>query len=238
MRKVLLPFVVLLLAPVLAPIVAHAAESVDVALVLVDDVSGSIDDGEFALQKKGYVSAFQDPRVIAAISGGPNGAIAVAYVEFASEFQVNTVLSWTIIRDAASAHAFAQALEDAPRSARGHTAIGAGIDQGVKLLQEGNFAGARKVLDVCGDGTSNSGRDPTEARDDALRQNITINGLAIANESDVPWLQAHTHPPGGLDNYYERNVVGGETSFVLTIHNYQSFEEAITRKLVNEIASR
>lgn len=234
MRKVLLPFIGLLLVPP----AARAADSVDVALVLVDDVSGSIDDGEFDLQKKGYVAAFDDPRVIAAIGGGPNGQIAVAYVEFASEFQVSTVLNWTIIHDAASAHAFAQALSDAPRSARGHTAIGAGIDQGVKLLQEASFAASRKVLDVCGDGTSNSGREPTEARDDALRDNITINGLAIANESDVPWLQAHTHPPGGLDNYYERNVVGGETSFVLTIHNYESFEEAITRKLVNEIAMK
>jgi Protein of unknown function (DUF1194) len=234
MRKVLLPFIGLLLVPP----VARAADGVDVALVLVDDVSGSIDDGEFALQKKGYVAAFNDPRVIAAIGGGPNGQIAVAYVEFASEFQVTTVLNWTIIKDTASAHAFAQALSDAQRSARGHTAIGAGIDQGVKLLHETSFAAARKVLDVCGDGTSNSGRDPTEARDDALHDNITINGLAIANESDVPWLQAHTHPPGGLDNYYERNVVGGETSFVLTIHNYESFEEAITRKLVNEIAMR
>jgi hypothetical protein len=235
MRKVLLPLVLLLIA---APVIAHGAESVDVALVLVDDVSGSVDDGEFALQKQGYTKAFNDPRVIAAITGGPNGAIAVSYVEFASEFQVSTVINWAVIHDAASAHAFAAALAAAPRSARGHTAIGAGVDLGIKMIQDGNFSGVRRVIDVCGDGTNNSGRDPTEARDEALRQNITINGLAIANESNVPWLQAHTHPPGGLDNYYEHNVVGGETSFVLTIHDYASFAEAITRKLVNEIAWR
>jgi Protein of unknown function (DUF1194) len=234
MRKVLLPLVSLLIAPA----IGHAAESVDVALVLVDDVSGSIDDGEFALQKQGYTAAFNDPRVVAAISGGPNGAIAVSYVEFASEFQVSTVINWTVIHDTASAHAFADALAAAPRSARGHTAIGAGVDLGVKMIQDGNFGSARKVIDVCGDGTNNSGPDPTQSRDDALHQGITINGLAIANESNVPWLQAHTHPPGGLDNYYEHNVVGGETSFVLTIHDYGSFAEAITRKLVNEIASR
>ncbi len=221
------------------PGAARAADpvGVDVALVLVDDVSGSINDGEFDLQKQGYLAAFTDPRVIAAIRGGPSGAIAVRYLEFASAYEVKNVIDWTVIRDAQSARAFAQAMKDAPRSFRGRTAIGAGIDLAVKDLGEGGFSAARKVIDVCGDGTNNSGREVTDARDDALKQGITINGLAIANESPIPWLQAHTHPPGGLPAYYRENVTGGESSFVLEIHDYQAFEEAMTRKLINEIAS-
>lgn len=228
---------VLLTVLLLSVRVAHAAgPKVDLALVLVDDVSGSINDDEFALQKKGYVAAFTNPRVIAAIAGGERGAIAVAYVEFASNYQVRTVLDWQVIKDAASAKAFADALGAAVRSYRGHTSISAGIDQAMHLFAQTDFQVDRRVIDVCGDGTNNSGRDVPDARDDALKQGVMINGLAIANESDVPWLQEHTHPPGGLANYYRRNVTGGEGSFVLEVHDYKSFAEAITRKLINEIA--
>src|SRR6201989_3397327 len=79
------------------------AEDVDVALVLVTDVSRSIDDSEFKLEKDGYTSAFTNDKVMEAIKGGPIGKIAVAYVEFASSFEVRTVLDWTVIKDRASA---------------------------------------------------------------------------------------------------------------------------------------
>ncbi len=228
----------LLLASLLAAIPrARAAEGVDLALVLVDDVSGSISDDEFNLQKHGYYAAFTDPKVLAAIDGGPAGQIEVAYVEFAAVTQVRTVLGWTIIKDDVSARAFAEAMRSAPRSFRGRTAIGAGIDAGVRLLANLAAPADRRVIDVCGDGNNNSCRPVTDARDDAMKLGIVINGLALANESNIPWLQAHTHPPGGLGNYYRQNVTGGEGSFVLEIHSYESFAEAITRKLIEEIAA-
>lgn len=216
--------------------VAHAAESVDVALVLVDDVSRSINDDKFNLQKKGYYAVFTDPKVLAAIRGGQNGQIAVAYVEFAAAFQVSTVLQWAVIKDGASARAFADAMVAAPRSFRGYTAIGAGVDEAMRVMATLTPQASRRVIDVCGDGVNNSGRPVTAARDDAMRQDVVINGLALANESEVYWLQAHTHPPGGLGNYYRQNVAGGEGSFVIEIHSYDGFAEAITRKLVDEIA--
>ena len=73
---------------------AHAADSVDLTLVLVTDVSHSIDDSEFKLEKEGYAAAFTSRQVIEAIQGGNIGAIAVAYVEFASSFEVRTVLAY------------------------------------------------------------------------------------------------------------------------------------------------
>ncbi len=235
MRQITVLLAVLLLSVRLA----HAAgPKVDLALVLVDDVSGSINDDEYALQKKGYVAAFADPRVVSAIAGGQAGAIEVAYVEFASDYQVHTVLGWHLIKDAASAKAFGDALGAAPREYRGHTSISAGIDEAMHLFKQADFPADRRMIDVCGDGTNNSGRDAGDARDDAMKQGVMINGLAIANESDEPWLQAHTHPPGGLANYYRRNVTGGEGSFVLEIHNYKSFGDAVLRKLINEIAWR
>jgi len=216
---------------------AHAAQAVDVALVLVDDVSGSINDDEYKLEKQGYYDAFTNSGVISAIQGGPIGAIAVAFVEFAGEGQVETVVNWTVIHDAESSRAFAQKLQDAPRSSWGHTAIGEGVTLAMQDLAGSGLQATRRVIDVAGDGTNNSGRPVEDARDEAAKQGIVINGLAIANESDIPWLQRHTHPPGGLGNYYRHSVTAGETSFVLEVHSYESFTEAVTRKLVQEIAA-
>lgn len=209
---------------------------VDLALVLVTDVSRSIDGPEFALEKHGYASAFTDPRVIAAIRGGMTGAVAVAYVEFAGEYQVKTVLDWTTIKDTASAAGFADKLLAAPRSFWGRTAISAGIDHAMQMLAEAPVQPLRRTIDVCGDGTNNSGREITAARDQAVKAGVTINGLAIINDQEAPWNVAHVLPPGGLDGYYRANVAGGPGSFVLVAHDFQSFGEAMTRKLVSEIA--
>jgi hypothetical protein len=235
LRIALVPLAVLLLAS--TPVNPARAEDVDVALVLVTDVSRSIDDSEFKLEKDGYTSAFTNPKVVEAIKGGPAGRIAVAYVEFASSFEVRTVLDWTVIRDKATAQAFADKLAAAPRSFWGRTAISAGVDQAVQLLAESGMNATRHVIDVCGDGTNNAGREVAEARDDALKAGITINGLAIINDHPVSWTFAHVQPPGGLANYYRQNVTGGPGSFVLEVHDFATFGDAMTRKLVDEIAT-
>jgi len=217
---------------------ARAADNVDLALVLVTDVSRSVDDAEFKLEKEGYVTAFTSSQVLEAIRSGSFGAIVVSYVEFASSFEVRTVLDWAVIRDEASAQDFADRLMAAPRSFWGRTAISSGIDHAVQLLAESGYETQRRVIDVCGDGTNNAGRDVGEARDDAVRAGITINGLAIINDHPVSWTYAHVQPPGGLPNYYRENVIGGPSAFVLEIHDFHTFGEAMTRKLVTEIAAR
>jgi uncharacterized protein DUF1194 len=219
------------------PVTPVRAEDVDVALVLVSDVSRSIDDIEYKLEKDGYTSAFTNQKVIEAIQGGPIGRIAVAYVEFANSSEVRTVLDWTVIKDRASAKAFADHLNAAPRSFWGRTAISAGIDKAVQLLAESGLNATRRVIDVGGDGTNNAGREAADARDDAVKAGITINGLAIINDHPVSWIFAHVQPPGGLAKYYRENVTGGPGSFVLEVHDFVSFGEAMTRKLVDEIAS-
>ena len=216
---------------------ALAAEPVDVALVLVTDVSRSIDDSEYDLEKRGTGNAFTDPRVITAIAHGALGRIAVAYIEFAGSSQVKTVIPFTFISNEATARAFADRLIKAPRSFFGRTAISSGIDAAVALLDAADLEAQRKVIDVCGDGTNNAGREITEARDDALNHNIIINGLTIINDHPVNYIFAHTAPPGGLTNYYRENVTGGPGSFVLEVHDFQTFGEAMTRKLITEIAA-
>ncbi len=215
---------------------ARAADPVDLALVLVSDVSRSIDDREFDLQKKGYRAAFLDPRVLMAIKSGVTGAIAVTYVEFADFVQVQQVVDWAIIRDEETAGVFADQLAKAPRSFWGRTSISAGVDYAMQLLNKSGIKAARRVIDVAGDGTNNAGREVSAARDEAVRAGVTINGLTIINDNPMNYNFAHVQPPGGLAQWYRQNVTGGANSFVLEVHDFHSFGEAMTRKLITEIA--
>lgn len=228
---------ILLLLLLIGAGAARAAEPVDMTLVLVSDVSRSVDDSEFQMEKAGYAAALNDPRVIAAIRGGAVGAIAIAYVEFAGSYEVNTVLDWRVVRDAASARQFTDALDGAPRSFWGRTSISGGIDRAMRLLTESGFEAQRRVIDVAGDGTNNSGREAAAARDDAVAAGVTVNGLAIINEHPVSYTYAHVQPPGGLTEWYRQNVAGGTGSFVVEVREFPAFGEAMTRKLINEIAA-
>lgn len=219
---------------------ARAAEAVDVALVLAADVSRSINDEEFGLQRRGYAAAITSARLIDAIRSGAHSAIAVSFVEWAGEAEQKTIVDWTLIRNQADAQKFADALLAAPRSSIGRTAIGSALDFAMGLIGESGFAADRQVIDVSGDGTSNQGRPVTAARDAAVKAGVTINGLAIFNKraaAEGGYLALHTNPAGGLAQYYRDNVIGGPGAFVLPIDDFNSFGEAMVHKLLNEIAS-
>ena len=217
-------------------VVAAEEKPVDSALILVTDVSRSIDDKEFVLEKQGYVSAFNDPRVLAALKAGPNGRILVAYIEFAGSDQVRRVLDWTVIDGETTAAAFGVALQSADRSFYGRTAIGSGLEMALDMLAEPRLKGARLIVDVAGDGTSNAGPPVNEVRDRAVAAGVTINGLAIVNDHPESFSFAHVQPPGGLAQWYRDNVAGGPYNFVLEVHDFRTFGEAMARKLLSEIA--
>ena len=215
--------------------------AVDAVVVLAADVSRSIDDGEFALQRRGYADAIENPKLMDAISTGPHGAIALAYVEWAGDSEQKLVIDWTVIHNVSDAHAFASVLMAAPRSFVGRTAIGAAIDFSFGLIGAAEFSTDRRIIDVSGDGTSNQGRPVTAARDAAVEGGAVINGLTIFNRRAAAlggYLALHTNPPGGLAQYYRDNVIGGKGAFVVPIDDFNSFAEAMTRKLVNEIADQ
>jgi hypothetical protein len=218
---------------------ASAPVPVDAAIVLAADVSRSIDDEEFALERRGYADAIQSQQLLDAISTGPHGAIALSYVEWAGDGEARVVADWAVIRTPSDARAFAAAMTAAPRSFVGRTAIGSAIDFSFALFAESAFEATRRVIDVSGDGTSNQGRSVTEARDAAVGAGAVINGLAIFNRKAAAtggYLAMHTNPPGGLAQYYRDNVIGGPGAFVVQIDDFRSFGDAMMRKLVNEIA--
>ena len=213
-----------------------AAEHVDLLLVLSSDVSRSVDHPKFLLQREGYASAISDPLVMEAIKSGPHQRIAVCFVEWSGFGAQKLVIDWTMIDGPGAARKFGDQLLELPRAFADRTSISGGIEFAATQLERAPFEGSRRTIDVSGDGTNNAGRDVKLARDETIAKGIVINGLVILSDRPVPWNAEHTNPPGGLEKYYQDNVIGGPGAFVLVAENFNSFGRAIIKKLIAEIA--
>lgn len=222
---------------------------VNTELVLSVDVSGSVDGGEFDLQRQGYANAFRDPELIGIIEEMDRG-IAVTMQYWSS--QTAGAIGWYHITNAASSYAFADAIMAAGRPFAESTNIAAAINSATNLLLTNNFQGDRMVIDVSGDGRQNTdvsgsslcaplsywgfvyGNDDSSsncsnlvasARNNAVAQGITVNGLPIL--TDVPDLNA----------YFQAYAIGGEGAFVQAAANFSDFETAVKTKIKREIQS-
>jgi hypothetical protein len=213
-----------------------AAEHVDLLLVLSSDVSRSVDHPKFLLQREGYAAAISDPLVMEAIKSGPHQRIAVCFVEWSGFGAQKLVIDWTMIDSPGAARKFGDQLLELPRAFADRTSISGGIEFATTQLERAPFEGSRRTIDVSGDGTNNAGRDVKLARDETIAKGIVINGLVILSDRPVPWNAEHTNPPGGLEKYYQDNVIGGPGAFVLVAENFNSFGRAIIKKLIAEIA--
>jgi hypothetical protein len=211
---------------------ALRAEPVDLELVFAADGSGSIDEDELRLQRRGWAEALTSKEVLDGIKDGPLGAIAVAYMEWGGPQSQVLIVDWHVIRDAASAKAFADRLVSAPRGAYGYNSISNAIDFSVRLIETNAHEGARKIVDVSGDGPNIGGRPLEAARADALAKGFTINALAIRRPGGRPG------GPFGmpLEDYYARDVIGGPGAFVEVADETRPFAVAARRKLLTEIA--
>ncbi|RJT35198.1 DUF1194 domain-containing protein [Mesorhizobium waimense] len=202
--------------------------AVDVELVLAVDISLSMNEKEFALQRAGYVAALRHPDFIKAVRSGTNGRIALAYFEWAGTVRDDAILAWQIIDGSDSANAFADRIAARPfRSFRG-TSISGALAFGADLFEKTGFTGARRVIDMSGDGPNNIGPPVTATRDAALAKGIVINGLPILISPSPTF----SH----LDSYYAQCVTGGPGSFVLPIYAASEFSTAIRRKLILEVS--
>lgn len=208
---------------------ARADGKVDLQLVLAVDTSGSVNRQRFELQRDGYADAFRSPDVQRVILAGRSGAIAVCMTHWTGPEMQEVSQSWTRLGDAAQCNTFADSVAASPRRLyAGGTSISGAIDHGRAMLARCPFDGAggkvRRVIDVSGDGENNRGRRPELARDQAVGEDITINGLPILAIEPQ------------LDVYYRDHVIGGAGSFLIAVDNFEMFGQAVRRKLVQEIA--
>ena len=153
-------YMLTLMALVLTQIpLARAAEQVDLLLVLAMDVSRSMDQAKFELQRQGYAAAISNPQVLDAIESGPHQKIAICFIDWSAPFEQKLVIDWSLIDGPASASRFADLIVEAPRSFYNSTSIGSAINFATAQIDKAPFEAERHAIDVSGDGTNNSGRD-------------------------------------------------------------------------------
>jgi hypothetical protein len=236
MPVLLLKSLLFVLIPVLwtlLPPRVLAQTAVDLELVLAVDVSLSMDMDEQRLQRDGYVQALRDPEVQKAIASGPNGRIAVTYMEWAGPPSQTVVIPWTIIDSPAAARAVADQLEAAPITRARMTSISAALSFSTSLLASSGARGIRRVIDVSGDGPNNSGFPITGIRDELINDGIVINGLPIVLKRSNSWSMFDLEH---LDRYYTDCVIGGTGAFMIPVREPDEFKTATRRKLLLEIS--
>jgi hypothetical protein len=211
---------------------ASAMEPVDVELVLAVDVSRSVDEQEQEMQFRGYANAFRDPRLAEAMMRGPLGSAAVTLFTWSDWNIQEHLVGWTRLDSPLACRRFAEALDAAPRRTHLYTSISGAMDFAGRLFGQG-FEGTRRVVDISGDGINNSGRELEAARRDVLAQGIILNGLAVLDRTPAP---ASLGPSQPLDAYYRERVIGGPGAFLMVAEGFESFEHAVRRKVIREVA--
>lgn len=194
------------------------------ALALGLDVSGSVDAAEYRLQMDGLAGALEDPEVMAALLAMPDAPVALAVFEWSGPEAQRLVAGWREIAgpaEVADLAALLRATRRAPMEPS--TAIGAAKRFGAALLAQRPGCW-RAVLDLSGDGESNTGPRPQDVRP----QGITINGLVVSGSGDADGI-------GALASYYRAYVIEGPEAFVETALGFESFEAAMVRKLKREL---
>jgi hypothetical protein len=209
-----------------------SAEPVDIELVLAVDVSLSMSPAELEIQRHGYAAALVHDSVLQAIADGVHGKIAITYMEWAGVTSQNVVVPWTIIATRADAEKVVAALSAHPPSSARRTSISAGLEFSADLFAESVFDGAKRVIDVSGDGPNNQGAPVTVIRDRLVAQGITINGLPLMTNGGF----SSGYEVDNLDQYYTDCVIGGPGAFMIPVNDWTQFPEAIRRKLVMELA--
>ena len=210
------------------------AVPVDVELVLAVDISYSMDPEEQALQREGYVQALTSQEFLRALREGANGKIAVTYIEWAGAHEQRVIVPWRLVEGPESADALASEIARVPLRRAARTSVSGAILFSKELFAESGYRGLRRVIDLSGDGANNAGPPVTIARDGAIADGITINGLPILlNRPNVGQMDLIN-----LDEYYEDCVIGGPGAFMIPIRDRSQFVTATRTKLILEIAGR
>lgn len=245
-------FVVVLTFAVLPTVPANAQSNdfADTALIVSVDISNSIDAENYRLQMEGIAAALEDPEVVSAIVGGPNGAILFSLVTWSSGVEISLPL--TRISSKEEAAQIAERVRNIPRNWNGgeFTCVSKMFDTiGQSIVPVARDRALRTVIDVSGDGPENCSNDAAveTARDGLVAQGAVINGLPILQAGDegddvtvAGWrVNAGRAALEGLElrAWYKSKVIGGPGSFIIAANGFHDFARAIRRKFVMEMSA-
>jgi len=201
------------------------AVAVDTELVLAVDVSYSMAPDEQALQREGYIAGITSREFMLALKSGMHGKVAVTYFEWAGPGDHKIIVPWRLVDGPEAADAVANEIARAPYRRASRTSIASALQFAKPLFDASGYHGIRRVIDVSGDGANNSGPLVVPVRDEVVASGITINGLPIL--AFEPY----------LDQYFRDFVIGGPGAFMIVAKDFETFADAILKKLVIEIAA-
>ncbi|WP_297772151.1 DUF1194 domain-containing protein [uncultured Roseovarius sp.] len=218
------PLVRLAAALLIAVAASPAQAACRLALVLALDVSSSVDDEEYALQRVGLAAALDAPEIRHAVLQGGQGDVALAVYEWSGRFQEKRHLDWSVLRSDGDIDRAVAVLAEMERSTSDYpTALGSALGYGAQVLTQAP-ACDRRVIDVSGDGINNEGFAPALAYRHFPFDGVTVNGLVIlGHDAEVV---AH----------YRREVLRGPGAFLEVAQGFEDFQEAMARKLFREIS--
>lgn len=213
---------------------AEATPECRQALALGLDVSGSVDLHEYRLQLDGLVTALNDPRVSRKFLAMPRAPVALLVYEWSGPEDQAVLVPWTAVRDATVLRSISETLARTERrAATPGTALGIAMTLGADLLDQQAHCWKR-TLDISGDGKSNFGPRPRDVKTGIKARGVTINGLVIG--ADAPaGADRRQSDIAELSSYFRAEVIVGQDAFVQTAIGFESFAEAMTRKLLREL---
>ncbi len=201
-------------------------EDADLALIIALDCSASVSLESFGLMASGCAAGLRDPAVAAGLLGGRLGASLCALLIWSGPGAQEVMVEWTRLASPADLAAFAEAVENVPRTVRaGATAVGEALAACEAMLLAAPAGASRVVIDMVGDGKSNQGLLPAPVRDRLVAGGVTVNGLCVLH--DEPDLLA----------FYLAEVIGGPGAFAMTCSDFSEFAEAMRLKLRREIVA-
>lgn len=229
---------VYILVLIFAVIPAFArAEPCRLALVLALDVSGSVNETEYAQQLNGLSYALNNDDVRAAILKNPDTPVHLSVFEWSSRNHQFLVQPW-IVLDSHDAIDNAVARIRAYRKKRAglKTALSTAMLFAGELLRD-KRACWQKTIDVSGDGKNNIGPAPARVYALDVFADITVNALVVGNPASTTSASADRQlTRHDLMLYFEDEVIHGPAAFAMIAYGYEDFARAMQQKLLRELS--
>ena len=207
------------------------------ALSLGLDVSRSVDDTEYELQRDGVIAALNADAVRAILFAQPDAPIRVHVFEWSSQTNQTVIVPWTTVTGPDDLVNITGLLRAHRRGEKApSTAIGTAILAGFDFLTTQSDCWIR-TLDLSGDGENNSGLLPEQIPPELRPPNVTVNGLVVGSGNFLGDTVSGD-ALGDLRDYYQLNVIRGPNAFVEVAEDYLAYAATMERKLIRELSSQ
>lgn len=218
---------------------------VNAMIVIAADISTSIDPKERDMQRQGILAALNDKNLKNVLEQCNDRGVALAYVEWGQKAKLK--VPWQIVRNGKDLKKFSAELAGLEQKSENSTDIADALSFSSTLFKTDEIVSDKKVILVSSDGIQNVNTGSSyligsitsaaadqfasvlrSTRDAILQIDITINALVILNDDKVA-------KDISLEDYYANNVVGGYSSFVKPIADFEDYASEFLSILTKEL---